>query len=1013
MAASNPSGPSPMTTRSSKPRSTSSVTSSTPASTTSVLTPSPSEKTFSKKKYSFSEKSSSSSPSPLSKSGPVDTATFPTQEDQDAVRKLHLPSSIFPLPLGDSRDRVFLAVIRTLLALDNEPCSTRDLTNHILKHGYTTLGGSTPAATVSSRISQHYSRAIKDSRSPILERVYTGADRSSRHIKYRLAHRTDLVATPARIQHKSSHSLASSSSSKRSIPSSTLSITTAPSSSSTPTGPLVPRRTTRVKRPSSRQGKRKKVGADRSIRASRKQLREEVVVHEYPLHEDESFSSSENQENSTQGHYHHHHPLPLLVNDDHDDDDDDDTDDISAEEHWAHPSSSSSSSSPLSSTTTTPRASPVKTFSPSSSSSSSSLFSNTSLSSPRKRLRTDSHEDHEGEANTGGKTIPQSRSSTSSHQASQTKPFPPLPSSTSPSSSSSSPHLTVPVPRPIPMPKKSYSFDSVSSVTSADLPYMEELENLSDTSSSASNSQDSKVITTSPPPPPPPPSMIRHTPSREEGNEDEDEEEEGEGINISHSTSPSSWSFAISPSPISAQSPGTPVPGLLHEVGPSDTVDDDFFNACTLPSQIISCDSPSSGYHPPHNYPHPGPSSSPPSASLSTPIIGGEDEAIDPWSGVPVSAADLSPPIPPPTELEYCRAYSDDEEDEEHLEEAKRFPHYSSTVPTPTSLYHPSSSPLLPLLPRLPEDLSPTKLPQYPRPFRAHPFPFNSHHHQHTSPSSSSSFKHSDFSLLQEVGDPEETQLNQIDQWFEEDLAHRQDPPLAKRTDEEGEDEERVGPLLTDPKDDNDNDDPEVGHAKKSTLNDDHDVKDKVNGTGNTPPSLEMAFASISPTMPMTSSPSPSPRGETLDPYKEEDRRPLRACYGGSGGGKGKDAEDPFRYYSSSSFSSPSSSSSLTSVSMQPGLVSPPPDAPIHFIPGHSESLHQGLSQTSPPPEEDEGSRSGDGDKAGKVHLPKSDTSSSSSSSSSSVGSSSYQKLLNLFPSISGPIDQLYPGRIL
>ncbi|KAL1923539.1 uncharacterized protein VTP21DRAFT_8519 [Calcarisporiella thermophila] len=71
----------------------------------------------------------------------------------------------------DSRDKVFSAVLRALLEMGNRPSSPRELANYILKHDLTQLGGQTPFATVSSRISQHYKRAAEHRRQPVLGRL--------------------------------------------------------------------------------------------------------------------------------------------------------------------------------------------------------------------------------------------------------------------------------------------------------------------------------------------------------------------------------------------------------------------------------------------------------------------------------------------------------------------------------------------------------------------------------------------------------------------------------------------------------------------------------------------------------------------------------------------------------------------------------------------------------------------------------------------------------------------------
>ncbi|TPX59163.1 hypothetical protein PhCBS80983_g02630 [Powellomyces hirtus] len=68
----------------------------------------------------------------------------------------------------DHRDKVFMAVMSALIMGGNRPCSPKELAAFILKHKLATLGGQTPYATVSSRISQHFKRCAEGSRKPLL-----------------------------------------------------------------------------------------------------------------------------------------------------------------------------------------------------------------------------------------------------------------------------------------------------------------------------------------------------------------------------------------------------------------------------------------------------------------------------------------------------------------------------------------------------------------------------------------------------------------------------------------------------------------------------------------------------------------------------------------------------------------------------------------------------------------------------------------------------------------------------
>ncbi|CAO3595149.1 unnamed protein product [Absidia cylindrospora] len=86
----------------------------------------------------------------------------------------------------DAKDKVFTAILKALLKKGNKPSSPKELANDIVKHKYATLGGATPFATVSSRISQHFKRAAAHNppRAPLLAKHVD--QRHSRKINYSL-----------------------------------------------------------------------------------------------------------------------------------------------------------------------------------------------------------------------------------------------------------------------------------------------------------------------------------------------------------------------------------------------------------------------------------------------------------------------------------------------------------------------------------------------------------------------------------------------------------------------------------------------------------------------------------------------------------------------------------------------------------------------------------------------------------------------------------------------------------
>ncbi|KAJ1967095.1 hypothetical protein H4R35_006811, partial [Dimargaris xerosporica] len=106
-----------------------------------------------------------------------------------------LPYNLHNIHPDDSRDKVFVAILKALMFMENRPSSPKELANCIMKCGFTVLGGATPYATVSSRISQHFKRAAehKPPRKPILGRLVDS--KHTRKIHYYLA--TDDSPPPA------------------------------------------------------------------------------------------------------------------------------------------------------------------------------------------------------------------------------------------------------------------------------------------------------------------------------------------------------------------------------------------------------------------------------------------------------------------------------------------------------------------------------------------------------------------------------------------------------------------------------------------------------------------------------------------------------------------------------------------------------------------------------------------------------------------------------------------------
>ncbi|KAF7722827.1 hypothetical protein EC973_002672 [Apophysomyces ossiformis] len=119
-------------------------------------------------------------------------------------QKPGLPVPIHP---DDAKDKVFTAILKALLKMGNKPSSPKELANVIIKYKYATLGGATPFATVSSRISQHFKRAAEHNppRAPLLAKHVD--QHHSRKINYSLATERvspEVSSAPERDTHKPS-----------------------------------------------------------------------------------------------------------------------------------------------------------------------------------------------------------------------------------------------------------------------------------------------------------------------------------------------------------------------------------------------------------------------------------------------------------------------------------------------------------------------------------------------------------------------------------------------------------------------------------------------------------------------------------------------------------------------------------------------------------------------------------------------------------------------------------------
>ncbi|TPX68511.1 hypothetical protein SpCBS45565_g03059 [Spizellomyces sp. 'palustris'] len=100
----------------------------------------------------------------LYSSAPEQASANTTEEDESSQPSV-ININVHP---DDAKCAVLMACMKALIMLGNRPCSPKELAAFILKHKLATLGGQTPYATVSSRISQHFKRCAEGVRRPLL-----------------------------------------------------------------------------------------------------------------------------------------------------------------------------------------------------------------------------------------------------------------------------------------------------------------------------------------------------------------------------------------------------------------------------------------------------------------------------------------------------------------------------------------------------------------------------------------------------------------------------------------------------------------------------------------------------------------------------------------------------------------------------------------------------------------------------------------------------------------------------
>ncbi|CAH1757303.1 3729_t:CDS:2 [Entrophospora sp. SA101] len=86
---------------------------------------------------------------------------MPNRQNILNITEIIFSSIISNFDSFEQNNRIFIAIIKALISLKNQPSGSREITNQILKYGITKLCGQTPYATVSGQISTHFKRYTK------------------------------------------------------------------------------------------------------------------------------------------------------------------------------------------------------------------------------------------------------------------------------------------------------------------------------------------------------------------------------------------------------------------------------------------------------------------------------------------------------------------------------------------------------------------------------------------------------------------------------------------------------------------------------------------------------------------------------------------------------------------------------------------------------------------------------------------------------------------------------------
>ncbi|KAI9030544.1 hypothetical protein DFJ74DRAFT_473870 [Hyaloraphidium curvatum] len=113
------------------------------------------------------------SPSPAPSSDDTSPAATPSKPHWKALmkeREKTAPRCRVIVHPDDARDKVLMGIVRVLIKSGNIPSTPKELTAMILHWKIVRMGGATPHATISSRISQHFKRCAEANpvREPIL-----------------------------------------------------------------------------------------------------------------------------------------------------------------------------------------------------------------------------------------------------------------------------------------------------------------------------------------------------------------------------------------------------------------------------------------------------------------------------------------------------------------------------------------------------------------------------------------------------------------------------------------------------------------------------------------------------------------------------------------------------------------------------------------------------------------------------------------------------------------------------